>query len=149
MIPGGEVHPPTPKVSLLKTVIAKSKVSTDSKLVNNSSGLLNPLLGAIKTQGIHGYNGVDLGAPVGTPVRASASGEVIVAKGQGWNGGYGDYIVIRHRSGIQTLYAHLSKVNVAVGEQVTAGENIALSGNSGKSTGPHLHFEVRGAKNPF
>lgn len=115
-----------------------------------SAGFKNPLPGAIKTQGAHGYNGVDLaGVPVGTPVLAAAAGDVIVAKGSGWNGGYGSYVVLRHPNGTQTLYAHLSKVNVAIGQKVKQGAVVGGMGNTGRSTGPHLHFEVRGARNPF
>jgi murein DD-endopeptidase MepM/ murein hydrolase activator NlpD len=92
---------------------------------------------------------VDFGAPVGTPVLASASGKVIVAKPSGYNGGYGKYVVVEHDNGTQTLYAHLSSVLVVVDDEVTKGEKIALSGNTGRSTGPHLHFEVRGGVNPW
>ncbi len=102
-----------------------------------------------KTQGLHGYNAVDIAAPVGTPVCASAGGTVTVARGFGWNGGYGQYIVITHPNGTQTLYAHLSNVAVQQGSYVGQGEAIGNSGNSGKSTGAHLHFEIRGARNPF
>lgn len=103
----------------------------------------------IKTQGLHGYNAIDIGTPVGTPVLASASGAVIVSRSSGYNGGYGEYVVIQHPNGTQTTYAHLSKPLVSDGDQVTQGQTIALSGNTGRSTGPHLHFEVRGAENPF
>ena len=67
----------------------------------------------------------------------------------GWNGGYGNYVVIRHNNGTQTLYAHLSSLSVGVGESVGQGETIGGMGNTGKSTGTHLHFEVRGGRNPF
>jgi murein DD-endopeptidase MepM/ murein hydrolase activator NlpD len=98
---------------------------------------------------LHGFNAVDIGAPVGTPVVASARGEVILSKPLSWNGGYGSYIVIKHSNGTQTLYAHTSKNTVSAGEVVEKGQTIGHVGNSGKSTGYHLHFEVRGAKNPF
>ena len=104
---------------------------------------------AVKTQGLHGYNGIDLAAPTGTPVLASASGDVIVSRGYGWNGGYGNYIVIKHPNGTQTLYAHLNEVIVSSSWHVVQGQIIGYVGATGKSTGPHLHFEVRGAKNPF
>lgn len=110
---------------------------------------IRPLIGGIKTQGVHGNNGVDIAASFGTAIIASASGEVIVAKGSGWNGGYGSYVVIRHSNGTQTLYAHLSGVQVSVGETVYQGQIIGNMGSTGKSTGTHLHFEVRGARNPF
>ena len=83
----------------------------------------------------------------GTP--SAAGGQVIIAKASGWNGGYGSYIVIKHTNGTQTLYGHLSRVDVTVGESVAQAETIGAIGNTGKSTGPHLHFEVRGGKNPF
>lgn len=110
---------------------------------------LRPVSGAKKTQGIHGYNGIDLGAPIGTPVLASASGQVIVARSSGWNGGYGKYIVVKHDNGTQTLYAHLNGLEVEQGYSVIQGQVIGYVGTTGKSTGPHLHFEVRGATNPF
>ena len=103
----------------------------------------------MKTQGIHGYNAVDLAAGPGSSIRAAAAGEVIVSKATGWNGGYGQYIVIRHASGAQTLYAHLSSNAVGVGNYVSQGEVIGGMGNTGRSTGNHLHFEVRGGRNPF
>jgi murein DD-endopeptidase MepM/ murein hydrolase activator NlpD len=104
---------------------------------------------ARKSQGIHGYNGVDLAAPTGTQVLAAASGQVLISRFGGWNGGYGNYIVIKHSNGTQTLYAHNSANYVSVGQWVSQGDVIGLVGNTGKSTGSHLHFEVRGAKNPF
>lgn len=116
----------------------------------SSAGFVNPLPGSVKTQGIHGYNGVDLGGtPAGSPVLAAASGTVIVAKAGGWNGGYGSYVVVQHGNGTQTLYAHLSSVSVGVGQAVGAGDRLGGVGSTGRSTGTHLHFEVRGASNPF
>lgn len=111
---------------------------------------LRPIVGGLKTQGIHGYNGVDLAAPVGTAILASASGHVIVAKEGGWNGGYGNYIVIEHGNGSQTLYSHASDVTVSVGEHVVQGQVIGHVGRTGKTTGAHVHFEIRNSiRNPF
>lgn len=111
---------------------------------------LRPINGGRRSQGFHGYNGVDLAAPYGAPILASASGDVIVSKTQGWNGGYGNYIVIKHSNGTQTLYAHLSKNIVFSGWHVAQGQIIGYIGLSGKTTGPHLHFEIRGGpRNPF
>lgn len=141
IIPGGKLH--------AARAIATRPTPTRSLGTVRSSGLTNPVPGAIRTQGIHGYNAVDLASAIGTPIHAAAAGEVIVSKPSGWNGGYGHYIVIRHSNGIQTLYAHLSRNDVAVGQWVSAGEVIAAMGSTGKSTGPHLHFEVRGGTNPF
>lgn len=108
-----------------------------------------PLIGGIKTQGIHGHNGVDIASTFGSSILAAASGEVIIAKGSGYNGGYGSYVVIKHSNGTQTLYAHLSGVQVSAGDMVDQGQVIGNMGSTGKSTGTHLHFEVRGARNPF
>ncbi len=105
---------------------------------------------ACLSQGLHGYNAVDIAAPRGTPIYAVAAGEVIVAKNNGgWNGGYGNYVVVSHDNGTQTLYAHMTKVLASQGEEVSQGEEIGLVGMTGEATGPHLHIEVRGAHNPF
>jgi len=130
-----------------KKVVVKASVTSGT--TSYSGYYMRPLSGGIKTQGIHGYNAVDIGAPVGTTVYASASGTVIVSKQGGWNGGYGSYIVIKHSNGTQTLYAHLSSNVAGVGQFVTQGQVIGYVGNTGRSTGAHLHFEIRGAKNPF
>ena len=110
---------------------------------------LRPVLNCIKTQGIHGHNGIDLAGAYGSNVMAAADGQVIVSREGGWNGGYGSYVVIRHDNGTQTLYGHLSKTNVQVGDEVSQGQIIGFMGSSGDSTGTHLHFEIRGARNPF
>jgi LysM repeat protein len=113
---------------------------------------MRPIIGGVKTQGIHGHNGVDLASSYGANILASADGEVLIAKSSGWNGGYGEYIVLKHGNGTQTLYGHLSGVLVSVGDHVTQGQVIGKMGNSGQVTGHtgiHLHFEVRGARNPF
>lgn len=147
IVPGGNMHEAAPK----KAVASKSGGTTggSSGAKASGAGLIHPLPGAVRTQGIHGYNAVDLAAPIGTPIRAAGAGEVIVSKGSGWNGGYGNYVVVKHANGSQTLYAHLSSNAVGIGDTVGAGETVGYVGTSGKSTGAHLHFEVRGAKNPF
>lgn len=85
------------------------------------------------------HKGVDWAVPTGTKVVAACDGTVIKA---GWGGGYGYVVCIRHDDGRETRYAHLSKVLVSVGQRVSQGERIALSGSTGASTGPHLHFEI-------
>lgn len=86
------------------------------------------------------HQGVDLAVSTGTEVKASADGVVIQS---GWNGGYGISVYVDHGNGIITRYAHLSQAYAQVGRTVKQGETIALSGNTGNSTGPHLHFEIR------
>lgn len=108
-----------------------------------------PVEGGIVTQGLHGYNGIDIGARGGTSILASAAGTVLIARSGGWNGGYGSYVVIQHDNGTQTLYAHLSSVAASAGQYVVRGQTIGGMGATGKATGVHLHFEVRGAQNPF
>jgi len=98
---------------------------------------------------IHGTNGVDIASSCGTPIYAAAAGKVIVSDGIGYNGGYGKYIKIQHANGVITLYGHSSKLLVLAGEQVAQGQLIMLMGTTGRSTGCHLHFEVRGASNPL
>ncbi len=110
---------------------------------------MRPIIGGIKTQGIHGHNGVDLASSYGANIYAAAEGDVIISKNSGWNGGYGSYIVIKHGNGTQTLYGHLSAALVSVGDHVNQGQVIGRMGATGKATGVHLHFEIRGAKNPF
>ena len=83
------------------------------------------------------HDGVDIGVPVGTPVRAVKAGTVTKA---GPNGGYGNYVRLAHSGGYASFYAHLSSIGVARGDRVKRGQKIALSGNTGTSTGPHLHF---------
>lgn len=146
VIPGGEVA--IPKVADKKKSTAK-KGATGS--VSTKGYFIRPLPSVYpKTQGIHGYNGVDIGAPIGTEVHAAAAGTVILSRSGGsYNGGYGNYVVIKHANGTQTLYAHLNSILVSSGDTVSQGEAIGYSGNTGRSTGAHLHFEVRGGKNPF
>lgn len=147
IIPNGEVHAPAPvRASSARTVTATVKYGTAATV----GYYMAPLSRYTETQGIHGYNGVDLGASSGTPIMASAAGEVIVAKSGGYNGGYGSYVVIQHGNGSQTLYAHMSSTATSVGSFVEQGQVIGYVGNTGRSTGPHLHFEIRnGIRNPF
>ena len=88
-----------------------------------------------------GHTGIDIAVPTGTPVRAALPG--VVTKATYNAGGYGYYVMIDHGNGMVTLYAHNSKLLVSVGDTVEAGDTVSLSGSTGRSTGPHLHFEVR------
>ncbi len=91
------------------------------------------------------HAGTDFAAPIGTPIYATADGVITHA---GWSSGYGRLIKIRHDFGIETRYAHLNSMDVRVGQRVSRGERIGAMGNSGRSTGPHLHYEVRVNGNP-
>ena len=86
------------------------------------------------------HPGVDIAVPAGTPVRASGGGTVAAA---GYDPDYGLFVLLRHPSGYETMYGHASRLIVAEGDDIQAGQVIALSGNSGRSTAPHLHFEIR------
>ncbi|MEZ4239397.1 MAG: M23 family metallopeptidase [Myxococcota bacterium] len=86
------------------------------------------------------HRGVDLEAPLGAPILAVQDGTVTFA---GRSGGYGNLVIVDHGDGLQTRYAHCDRLDVAVGQQVRAGEAIAAVGQTGRATGPHLHLEVR------
>ncbi|MBB4981963.1 MULTISPECIES: M23 family metallopeptidase [Streptomyces] len=97
----------------------------------------------------HKHSGQDFAVPVGTPVKAASAGTVVKAGPNGGGDGpaYGNAIVIKHANGTYSQYAHLSKIQVNIGQKVGAGQQIALSGNTGNSSGPHLHFEIRTTPN--
>lgn len=148
IIPDGEVaQEPEAKKGDKKTSVKKPAIKVFASA--GDGYYARPIIGGIKTQGIHGHNGVDIGAPVGTQLLAAADGVVLAAKSGGYNGGYGSMVIISHPNGTQTVYGHMSRVDVVAGQSVVKGQGIGLSGNTGRSTGPHLHFEVRGAANPF
>ncbi len=147
VIPDGEVTVITPIRTSANS--GKSVMGRASVYPVYDGYYMRPIIGGLKTQGIHGYNGVDLASSYGANILASAEGDVIIAKGSGWNGGYGKYVVISHPNGTQTLYSHMSAVNVSSGDHVEQGQIIGKMGSTGKSTGVHLHFEIRGARNPF
>lgn len=149
IIPDGEVPAAAP-ASAKAGASSPAKVAVSVGTLTQVGYYLRPMVGGTRTQGVHGYNGVDLAAPTGTAILASAEGDVIVAREGGWNGGYGSYVVIQHDNGSQTLYAHASSVIVSVGQHVQQGQVLGYVGRTGKATGPHLHFEIRnGIRNPF
>lgn len=145
IIPGAQFHVPiSPKHAPAISIPA-------SQLPNLTGYYGLPTAGGKITQGLHPYNAVDVGgrAWCNTPLYASAAGTVIVADDKGWNGGYGKYIKIAHDNGTITLYAHASQLLISQNQFVNKGQIIALMGSTGNSTGCHVHFEVRGARNPL
>ncbi|MDD4886285.1 MAG: M23 family metallopeptidase [Thiomonas sp.] len=90
-------------------------------------------------RGVEFHNGIDFGVKVGTPIQATANG---VVQSAGWKSGYGNCVVIDHPFGYHSLFGHLSKIMVKPGDTITRGQVIALSGNTGRSTGPHLHYTL-------
>lgn len=97
---------------------------------------------------MHKHTGLDFGTSINTPVYCTADGVVDFA-GDGWNGGYGRLVKVTHSFGFRTYYAHLNKIAVKNGQFVKKGQLLAYSGNSGISTGPHLHYEVRFLNQPI
>ncbi len=147
VVPDGikeEVVKPQPRIQKR----TYTSIATAKQVAVSRSYYGRPTINYRRTQGLHRTNAVDLAAPIGTPTYAAAAGRVIIAR-YGWNGGYGNYIVIQHPNGTKTLYAHHSKLLVKAGQKVKKGQQIGKVGSTGHSTGPHLHFEVRGARNPF
>ncbi len=124
---------------------AQQRASAPAVVAPSGSGALGwPVSGPV-TSGFGSrwgrmHEGIDIGVGEGTPVRAAAAGTVIYA---GWMSGYGNLVVVDHGNGLSTAYAHNSSLAVSVGQSVAAGELVSYSGNTGNSTGPHVHFEVR------
>jgi murein DD-endopeptidase MepM/ murein hydrolase activator NlpD len=130
--------------SLAASIRAAQKGSGSTGSGASASGLIWPVSGPV-TSGFgmrwgRMHEGIDIAVPSGTPVHASASGQVIYA---GWLGGYGNLLVIDHGDGLATAYAHNSSLPIGVGTSVAQGQVISISGSTGNSSGPHVHFEVR------
>lgn len=145
IIPDGDYGVP----AIVKTPKASSPTGGKYQGPSYPGYFMRPIIGGVRTQGLHGYNAVDLAAPYGTPIYAAAAGRVILARPTGYNSGYGAYLVISHPNGTQTLYSHCSSLAVSAGQEVEKGDVVGYIGSTGRSTGNHLHFEVRGAVNPF
>ncbi len=121
--------------ALPQTPTANATSTSPKNLTSPFGERLDPITGKPST-----HTGIDLGAPEGTPIPAALDGVVIAA---GPRGGYGNAVEVRHADGLSTLYAHASEVLVAPGDRVHVGETLALVGQTGRTTGPHLHLEVR------
>jgi murein DD-endopeptidase MepM/ murein hydrolase activator NlpD len=150
IIPNGEkqevVAPPKTIVSKITRIFTmpftRGKWNHREMVVN---GFMHPTkFAGIKTQGFHHqWRAIDIGLPIGTPIYASKDGVIKIANRSGFGGGYGLYVYIEHSDGSGTMYAHLNRVHVRAGNRVSQGEHIGDSGNTGRSTGPHLHYEIR------
>lgn len=152
IVPGEKlIIPGAGMITKAKSIAKNSKSSganIQSTMKTIAGYFINPLPSGHKTQGIHDKYAIDIGAPIGTPIKAAASGTVTLAS-LGWNGAYGNVVFIKHPNGTETRYAHMSRLNTTTGAEVSQGDIIGYVGSTGRSTGPHLHFEIRGAKNPF
>jgi murein DD-endopeptidase MepM/ murein hydrolase activator NlpD len=129
------------------------RLTSSTRVVGGPSNIPSiwPVMGALRSgvgtrsnpfggSSIEFHKGQDIAAPIGTPVMATADGTVTIA---GWQRGYGWVVYIDHGNGISTRYGHLSRIDVAVGQTLKRGEQLGLVGSTGRSTGPHLHYEVR------
>ncbi len=117
-------------------------LTPDAGSVTATGAFVWPTQGRITQPFRYYHKGTDIANSMGTPVLVADSGRVVVA---GWaNTGYGNHIIVDHENGYQTLYGHLSQISVVVGQRVSRGSQIGLMGSTGRSTGPHLHFEIRG-----
>ena len=152
-----ELMAPLMMISLLEKLVAglveqetpAGAAQAQNDVLFNQGGNSQPFgrpVGGVLTQNFHsGHNGLDFGIPVGTPIKSTMDGKVVHA---GWNNqGYGNLVIVENAS-YRTYYAHLSSIPVSVGDLVTAGTSIGLSGNTGNSTGPHLHYEIRKNNQP-
>ena len=119
----------------LATVPVRKPVVGNVDMSSPFGARMDPFL---KGPAIHA--GIDLRGDTGDPVRATASGEVVTAS---WQGGYGNMVEIDHGNGLSTRYGHMSKIDVKVGQRVAIGQTIGRIGSTGRSTGPHLHYETR------
>ena len=148
LIPGGKkpyIPPPRPVFSPIQTVIARSSITADT--------MFWPAVCRRITQYFKGYlhTGLDVACPRNSAIYAAEDG---VVERAGWGRGYGNMIIINHGGGVKTLYGHIvtGGILVSAGEHVSKGENIAMVGSTGRSTGPHVHFEVMingGKRNPL
>ncbi len=142
VIPNGKMPPP------------KSTYYASPQVPIGSSYFICPTADCRVTQGLHWYNAIDFGAKCGSLIYAAAAGTVQRVE-YGWNSGAGNYITILHPNGVVTMYGHVQKSLVSPGQEVSQGEMVGLIGGkpgspgAGLSTGCHIHFGVRGARNPF
>lgn len=134
------------KTTTSGTAVAATGTNTSNKVVNLGISLIRPVSGTVTSRfgsrWGRSHKGIDIGAPKGTTIKAVASGTVTVAQ-YGYSGGYGNYVMISHGNGIETLYGHCTSLLVSPGTYVSQGQAIATVGNTGNSQGNHLHLEIR------
>ncbi|GAA2966014.1 LysM peptidoglycan-binding domain-containing M23 family metallopeptidase [Streptomyces enissocaesilis] len=146
--PRAEAEAAAPKAAPKAEAAESTSVNSASAAQSTGSGFTAPVSAGVTTpyraaggSWSSGYHtGVDFAAASGTPVKAVGAGTVVSA---GWSGSYGNEVVIKHDDGRYSQYAHLSSLSVSSGQSVGGGTQIGLSGSTGNSTGPHLHFEIR------
>lgn len=145
LLVGQELLVPGAEARQERTMVASSRSGGSRRTSGQALGWIWPITGGLHSSeygesrwgGVH--TGIDIAVPTGTPAAAVGDGTVLFS---GWDGGYGYCVIIDHGGGIQTRYAHASKLLVSHGQSVSQGEDVILVGGSGNSTGPHLHFEV-------
>lgn len=126
----------SPGITPVPAVSIPSRLPVKAARYSSNFGMrIHPVTGKRRM-----HQGIDIAAPTGTPIYASADGTVEMAK---WNGGYGLYVQLAHGGDMETRYGHMSRLNVSAGQRVLKGELIGFVGSTGRSTGPHLHYEVR------
>ena len=145
-----EIAKTTISNTISNTIEQKREEEEKAKGIANVNGIkiaVLPVQGTISSRygvssriRVSTHTGLDIAATTGTPIKVVSDGTVTFA---GWSGSYGKLVKIDHGNGVETWYAHTSKMYVTAGEQVSAGETIAAVGSTGNSTGPHLHFEIR------
>ena len=131
---GVPARAPKPVKTTVDTSASFSSLPVDGRITSHFGARHDPL-----GKGERWHKGLDIAAPAGTPVRAIAAGKVVFS---GLAGGYGNLVAIDHGNGVTTRYAHNRTLLVSIGDLITPGQEIAQVGSTGRSTGPHLHFEV-------
>ncbi len=138
IVPEGVPPKSAPTYIARRTFIPSGSVSV------SGAGFTWPIQGTMNQYYSWYHQGIDIGAPIGTPIVAASSGTVSYAVAGGWNYGYGTHVIVTGNNGYQTLYAHMSGLNVSSGQSVVAGSTVVgWVGLTGRTTGAHLHFEVR------
>lgn len=132
---GADIEPVGQGSAILPSAIPRGLPLAGARVTSGFGMRYHPILGETRF-----HSGIDLAAPIGTPVVATSSGRVASA---GWQGNYGILVALNHGGSVETRYAHLSAVAVRPGQAVEAGQVIGYVGSTGRSTGPHLHYEAR------